>query len=394
MNVADLRVLPAAIGRHLLKTQGYDAGFHVGVSLTDPEMVQIRFCEQPGIQLTPQMQKEVEKHFTRHELRRAAFGAVGDIAYPARVRESYAQDLLAALEVDAVRERHFRIVVDYGCSSASFVLPLVLGPLGVATVSAHEFTSDSPESMTSLRESLDQAKRLVSAIGADLGVVFDRAGERLFLVDEQAHEVPLERTLLLFLRLLGSNGRRGKLAFPITVTSRVEEIVKGSRLEVIRTPASLAELTRAAAEDGVIFAGAVGGGYVFPEFLPAYDAVASLCYLLQLLAPVEKPLSELVSELPTSTLVHRRLHCPWSLKGTVMRVLTERLRDRKLDLLDGIKVLDRRGWSQVLPDPDEPVVHIYAEGKTREASNELADELRSLVEEIIEGSEAETRVSS
>ena len=50
-----------------------------------------------------------------------------------------------------------------------------------------------------------------------------------------------------------------------------------------------------------------------------------------------------------------------------MRVLTERLRDRKLDLLDGIKVLDRRGWSQVLPDPDEPVVHIYAEGKTRRA---------------------------
>ena len=93
--------LPAAVGRHLLKTQGYDAGFHVGVSITDPEVVQIRFFEQPGIQLTPQMQKEVEKHFTRHELRRAAFGAVGDIEYPARVRESYAQDLLAALDVDS-----------------------------------------------------------------------------------------------------------------------------------------------------------------------------------------------------------------------------------------------------------------------------------------------------
>src|SRR6476619_1884205 len=69
VDVADLRVLPAAVSRHLLKTQGYDAGFHIGVSLTDPEVVQIRFCEQPGIQLTPQMQKEVEKHFTRHELR-------------------------------------------------------------------------------------------------------------------------------------------------------------------------------------------------------------------------------------------------------------------------------------------------------------------------------------
>jgi mannose-1-phosphate guanylyltransferase/phosphomannomutase len=77
-----------------------------------------------------------------------------------------------------------------------------------------------------------------------------------------------------------------------------------------------------------------------------------------------------------------------------MRVLTERLRDRKLDLLDGIKVIDRRGWSQVLPDPDEPVVHIYAEGKTRESSNELAEELRTLVDEIMEAAETEARVSS
>jgi phosphomannomutase len=57
-------------------------------------------------------------------------------------------------------------------------------------------------------------------------------------------------------------------------------------------------------------------------------------------------------------------------------------------------VLDRRGWSQVLPDPDEPVVHIYAEGKTRESSNELAEELRKLVDEIMEGAESEARVSS
>ena len=160
---------------------------------------------------------------------------------------------------------------------------------------------------------------------------------------------------------------------------------------MIRTPASLAELTKAAAEDGVIFAGAVGGGYVFPEFLPAYDAVASLCKLLELLAPVERPLSELVAELPASTLVHRQLPCPWSLKGTVMRVLTERLRDRDVDLLDGIKVFDERGWAQVLPDPDEPLVHIYAEGATEEASAELEAELRGMVEEIMEAEGASSR---
>ncbi|TML08918.1 MAG: hypothetical protein E6G38_07125 [Actinobacteria bacterium] len=200
----------------------------------------------------------------------------------------------------------------------------------------------------------------------------------------------VEQTLLLFLRLLGSNGRRGKLAFPITVTSEVDRMAKGTGLEVVRTPASLAELTQYAAQDGVVFAGALGGGYVFPEFLPAYDAVASLCKLLELLAPTRRAISELVGELPVSTLVHRQLPCPWAMKGLVMRVLSERLRDRKLDLTDGIKVFEKRGWAQVLPDPDEPFVHIYAEGKTEEDSQALEAELHALVEEIMQTEQATT----
>jgi mannose-1-phosphate guanylyltransferase / phosphomannomutase len=390
VDVADLRVLPTAVSRHLLKTHGYDVGFHVGTSSVDPEVVQIRFFEHPGIQLTPSLQKEIEKHYTRQEFRRVPYDEVGSITYPARVRESYAQDLLSSLDAEAIRKRGFQLVVDYGYSAASFVLPLVLGPLGVEAVSAHAFAAEreEPPPAERLQQSVAQARRLVPAVGADLGVVFDRAAERMYLVDERGEEIPVEQTLLLFLRLIGSNGRRGKLAFPVTVTSQVDELVRDSDLEVVRTPASLADLTRAAAEQDVIFAGAVGGGYVFPEFLPAYDAVASLCKLLELLAPVEQPLSALVSDLPAPTLVHDELRCPWAMKGLVMRVLTERLRDRDVDTLDGIKVSDERGWAQVLPDPDEPVIHLYAEGKTPDASRELQQELRSLVEEIMTGEEA------
>jgi mannose-1-phosphate guanylyltransferase/phosphomannomutase len=391
LDVADLRVLPAAVARHLLKSEGYEAGFHVGTSLLDPEVVQIKFFEQPGIQLSPAMQKEIEKNFTRGELRRASFGDIGTISYPARVSESYAQDLLDSLDVEAIRARGFRLVVDYGFSAASYVLPLLLGPLGVEAVSAHGFTTDrSDPGSALLREAIGQVKQLVPAVGADLGVILDRAAERLYLVDERGREVPVEQTLLLFLRLIGSNGRRGKLAFPITVTSQVDRLLEGSGLEVVRTPASLGDLTKAAAEDGVIFAGAVGGGYVFPEFLPAYDATASLCKLLELLAPVRQPLSELVSELPAPTLVHRQLACPWALKGVVMRLLTERLRDRKLDLTDGIKVFDKRGWAQILPDPDEPIMHIYAEGGTVEDSKALEAEFRAMVEEIMQTEGAAT----
>jgi mannose-1-phosphate guanylyltransferase / phosphomannomutase len=154
---------------------------------------------------------------------------------------------------------------------------------------------------------------------------------------------------------------------------------------VKRTPASLSALTQASADNGVVFAGSVGGGFVFPEFLPAYDGVASLCNLLQLLAPLDRPLSELVAALPESTVVHRQVRCPWARKGAVMRILTERMKGKQMDTLDGIKVFESRGWAQVLPDPDEPLVHVYAEGKTPDDAAALEGDFLALVEEIVAG---------
>ena len=384
VNVADLRTLPAPVGKHLLKTQGYDAAFHVGASTTDPEAVQIRLFERPGIALSVQTQREIEKHFTRQELRRVPFGDVGSISYPARAREGYANDLLADLDSEAIKARGFRIVVDYGYSAASFVLPLVLGPLGVEAVTAHAFESDTGSTPGRLAETIDQAQRLVAAVNADFGAVFDRSAERIYLIDERGREVRPDQALLLYLKLL--HGEGGKVVVPITATSQVEEVV-ASRFDVVRTPASLSELTRAAASDGAVFAGAPGGGFVFPAFLPAYDAIAALCKLLELLAPVGDPVSKLVSELPRPTLVHRQVQCPWALKGAVMRVLNERYADGNIDTTDGIKIFDSRGWVQVLPDGDEPTIHLYAEGETPADSADLETELRMIVTDLIEREE-------
>jgi mannose-1-phosphate guanylyltransferase/phosphomannomutase len=383
--------MPSAVTRHLLKSEGFEAGVHVRQSAADPEAVTLLIYEPPGVEVSTTFMKEVEKNFSRQEFRRSAWDGVGEIRYPARASESYAQDLLATLDTEAIRSRGFRIVVGYSYSSASLVVPLVLGDLGVEIIAAQAYVrelSASPAGAT-LAESLGQVKRLVSAVGADFGVAFDSAAERLYLVDERSREVEVEQELLLFLSLIASNGRKGRLAFPVTVTSLVEEMVKGSDLEIQRTPASLAALTRASAEDGVVFAGSAAGGFVFPEFLPAYDGITSLCKLLELLAPVREPLSALVEALPRSRVVHRQVRCPFSRKGAVMRILTDQVRDKAVDVTDGIKVFEERGWAHVLPDPAEALVHVYAEGASDEDATTLEDEYTSLVERIIAGSEEE-----
>jgi mannose-1-phosphate guanylyltransferase / phosphomannomutase len=388
VHVADLHVMPSAVTRHFLKNAGMGAGTHVRPSAQDAEVMEIQFFEASGVHATPEFVKEVEKHFLRQEFRRAAHDEVGKITSPARATEAYVADLIRTVDVEAIRARSFRIVVEYSHSAVSLVLPLVLGALGVEAIGSHPYAGEHAGT-TDLAEALGQAKRLVNAAGADLGVVLDESGERIYLVDEQAREVPVEQELLLFLSLLATDGKKGTLALPTTVTSLAEPLVEGSALEVKRTPASLSALTRAAASDGVVFAGSVGGGFVFPDFLPAYDGVASLCKLLELMAPVDKPLSELVAGLPESTVVHREVRCPWARKGAVMRVLTERVKGKNVDTLDGIKVFEKRGWAQVLPDPDEPLVHVYAEGKTAADTASLEEEFLALVQDAVgaDGSE-------
>ncbi len=77
-----------------------------------------------------------------------------------------------------------------------------------------------------------------------------------------------------------------------------------------------------------------------------------------------------------------------------MRLLNERFADRDVDVTDGIKVSDERGWVQVLPDPDEPIVHLYAEGDSEEGSLELEREIREVVEAIVQGAHAEERTTA
>jgi mannose-1-phosphate guanylyltransferase/phosphomannomutase len=385
VNVLDLRTLPAPVGKHWLDTQNIDAGFHVGFSLADPEAIQITVFERPGTAISAALEREIEKHYARQELRRVPLGEVGTLSYPPRAGESYADALRSVLDVDGIRRHGFRIVVDFGFSSASLVLPLILDPLGVEAITAQPLDSDESSVREARTDTLERAQRLVTAVGAQLGAAFDRAGERLYLVDELGRPIPLDTALLLFIRLLAWTGRHGGVAVPVTTTGLVEAVAEG--LDVRRTHASLPGLTQAATGEGVIFAGATGGGYVFPEFLPAYDSIASLCKLLELLAAVGRPLSELVAELPEPTLVHHEVQCPWALKGTVMRILNERFADGNVDLLDGIKIFQDRGWMQALPDPDEPVIHLYAEGAGEADSEELERELRAMVESVIEGEE-------
>ena len=138
--------------------------------------------------------------------------------------------------------------------------------------------------------------------------------------------------------------RQGRL--PDYRHGSVEELAADGGLEVVRTPAAPADLTAASPDPSVVFAGAVGG-VLRLSGLPArsYDAVASLCKLLELLAPRPAAL-ELVAELPSRRSTGSGL--PVGAEGDGHARPDRAAEGRELDLTDGIKLSGRARLGAVL----------------------------------------------
>jgi mannose-1-phosphate guanylyltransferase/phosphomannomutase len=116
------------------------------------------------------------------------------------------------------------------------------------------------------------------------------------------------------------------------------------------------------------------GGYVFPAFLPAFDGAAALARLVSLLEVSPTSLAEIVDATPPMPVLQEDVATPMEQKGLIMRTLMEQLSEEgaELVLVDGIKVVSDQGWALVVPDPVEPVTHVWAEGSDLAASESLA----------------------
>jgi mannose-1-phosphate guanylyltransferase/phosphomannomutase len=169
----------------------------------------------------------------------------------------------------------------------------------------------------------------------------------------------------------------------LSATSQADRLAADRGVQVQRTKLSNAALMEVASRPDVGFAASTDGGFILPDFLPAFDGAAAMVKMLELLALDDVPLSKVVSGLPAVHIVHETVVTPWDQKGTVMRSLVELSKDREVDLVDGVKVHHDTGWALALPDPEEPITHIWAEGDTDAAARRLAQEYARRIRQLM-----------
>jgi mannose-1-phosphate guanylyltransferase/phosphomannomutase len=255
-------------------------------------------------------------------------------------------------------------------------MPAVLAKVGAEVLAVNPFAA-TRVTVGTMEDRLQRATRigdLVRASGADLGMVLDPDGETVTIVDDRGDVLDADQSLLTLLTLVVEANPGCRIALPVAASREAERIAAARGVEIEWTKLSAAHLMEVASTGEVVFAGSQERGFIWPDFLPAYDGTATLLKLMDLLARTGRTLSSVTRGLARVHIAHEGVATPWERKGAVMREMVERSKGRELVLVDGVKILHGDGWALVLPDPEEPIVHVWAEAGSDHEARQLAAE--------------------
>lgn len=376
VNVLDNEGMPLPVSRHTIRSNNASGGIHVRLAPDQPNLALVEFFDKNGIYLSTNGQRKIETIFYREDFGRTAADEVGTISLVSRAIEQYDRDFFRLLNTEPVKKRGFRVVVDYGYNRISSILPQMLGQLETDTIALNAYTDPkrSPKTAEDRAALVNSLSDYLLTLKADIGIFLGDDGERLTAVDETGAVLSGSELLAVFALLVARSKPGAQVAVPVTATATIERILAEHGGGVTRTKTDVRALMATAAEgkEGIALAGDTEGGFIFPEFHPAFDGLFSFAKLLELLAVQETTLREVRNLLPPVHMAAETVSCPWEVKGRIMRVLTAESEGTNTELIDGIKTYhDDGSWVLVLPDASEPNFRIYAEGSSQDRANEL-----------------------
>ena len=160
----------------------------------------------------------------------------------------------------------------------------------------------------------------------------------------------------------------------------VEQIAERYGGHVLRTKLNAQALMEAANQPDVIMVGDGNGSFIWPKFQPVIDGMMTVAKMLEFMTTQGMTLAQVISEVPPYHVAQGQVDCPWESKGTVMRLLNQRYKDRLGEQIDGVKInLSDDAWVLVLPDLDHPLFHIYAQASSEEQVHDLVSRYERIV---------------
>ena len=311
---------------------------------------------------------------------------------------------LVAVDEAAVRDGHFKVVLDSVNSVGGIIMPRLLERLGVECVTVNG-TPDgnfahNPEPLPA---HLVELRERVVAEKADLGISVDPDVDRLALICENGEPFVEEYTLVsiadyLFARAKSVAEHEGKSLEEVTGAYKPVAVSNLSSSRALRdvveqyggTYASSAvgevNVTAKMKSTGALIGGEGNGGVIYPASHYGRDAMVGVALFLSLLAARKMKVSELKKTYPPYFIAKTRIElADKTLIDKILNELQVRYASEHVDTTDGVKISfeARKQWVHLRKSNTEPIIRIYAEAQSPEEAEALAGQVIAVANSII-----------
>jgi len=293
---------------------------------------------------------------------------------------SYYDHVRKLINFDLIAESPQRVVVDSMYGSGRGVIKGILQGTGceVQEIRAElnpGFGGVHPEPISRYLGALASA---ISMGMGDLGLVTDGDADRIGAMDGRGNFVDPHKIMALSLRyLVEKRGWRGPVIRTVSTSSMIDRLAERYGLTMHETPVGFNHIADYMLKGDVLIGGEESGGISFHGHIPEGDGILMGLLLLEIVATSGATLYDLVEDLLKEVgpaFYQRsdlRLSHPVS-KQTMSQVLVEdapaEIGGEKVagvSTVDGVKYLIADGsWMLIRPSGTEPVLRVYAEGRT------------------------------
>ncbi len=364
VNVDHFSEVPLPVIRYQLKMGTYRGAIFIRMSPIDKELMDIKFYDETGFDITADVGKNIERIFYREDYLRTGYREVGNIYYPHRIYEYYKEgfkDYLSAKDM----EKKLSVVIDYTSGLAANAFPALMGKLVKNNTSLNASIDENREALDKVEYSFHvaQVSELVKTLKMDCGFVIDGCGESFVAVDERGNSYMNEKLLLLVAHIFMEYAGVKRMILPINAPQILFDRAQVKKIEVIKSPVTLKYLGKKAKEIESDFVGTIEGSFMLPKFNSAIDGMIVIGKLLQLMTQHGFKLNEMYKKLDyTAKYATAKLPCRDENKGEALRKLYDKFKNKDIEMIDGIKVrFSKKGWMSIIPDSEEGCFNITGE---------------------------------
>jgi phosphomannomutase len=378
LNVINIGIVPTPTVQLMTELFEAQAGVAITASHNPFPWNGIKFIDKTGLFLDAEQVTQVLKNKKEASYTFKSSGEFGTYEDNNKAIEIHVANVLSIpyLDIEKIKKRKFKVVIDAVNGGGSLALPAMLKALGCEVIEVNCVPDGYfPHTPEPLPENLVDLLEAVKKNKADLGLAVDPDADRLAVCDEKGTYLSEEYTLVMATETVLSqcDKKDAKVVTNLSTTLAVTNIAEKYGAECLRTAIGEINVAKKMKEVGAVIGGEGNGGIISPDSHLGRDSLVGAAMVLNFLASDERPLSQKYADFPQYKMAKKKIEIGSNDPDMILEKLKAKFANEDCNTVDGLKITWSDRWVHMRKSNTEPILRVYSEAPTADAANELGD---------------------